>query len=321
MLMAALATTGCSQNEITEISPDANPAIGFSAYTGVQTKGTVINTTDICTSGFGVMAIKGGSNVYMTSRQVTSKNSGTSWTYPIAAYWPTDGAALSFYSYAPYSGTGITATSFDDDATPEIAFTIQNTWANTIDLLAAKNADVTSGTSVSVSLKHILTRIAFTATTSEDLTGTGTQAYITGVKVLQAKSTKFYQSATYNLATEAWTGGVKITGDYPIIESDIEVTSSNSALPTSLTGADQYLFCIPVERLTVGDIQLEVSYKTVINSVESSKTVQLNIPTDHFAKGTAYSYNLEITMGKIVFTGAVDDTWGIGSGNLVPVVP
>ena len=41
--MAALAVTGCSQNEITEMSPDANPAVGFSVYTGTQTRGAVID--------------------------------------------------------------------------------------------------------------------------------------------------------------------------------------------------------------------------------------------------------------------------------------
>lgn len=317
MLMAALVTVGCSQNEITEISPDANPAIGFNVYTGVQTKGTVIKTADIYGPGFGVMAIKGGTNVYMKSQQVTSANSGANWTYPITAYWPTDGAKLSFYSYAPYAGIGITATSFDDDATPQIDFAIQDDWANTIDLLAAKNADVINGTTVNVSLKHILTRIAFTATTSEDLTGTGTKAYITGLKVLQANSAKFYKSATYNLNLGTWDAGRQIGSDYQIINSDIEVTSNVS--PTSLTGVDKYLFCIPVDGLNVGDIRLEVSYKTVIHTVESSKTVKLDIPANHFAKGTAYSYNLEISLGKIVFTGTVDDTWGNGSGALVPV--
>ena len=29
---AALLLAGCSQNEITEMSPDANPAVGFNVY-------------------------------------------------------------------------------------------------------------------------------------------------------------------------------------------------------------------------------------------------------------------------------------------------
>lgn len=33
--LAALTIAGCSQNEVTEISPDAHPQVGFGVYTGV----------------------------------------------------------------------------------------------------------------------------------------------------------------------------------------------------------------------------------------------------------------------------------------------
>ena len=315
--MAALAIAGCSQNEITEKSPDANPPIGFSVYTGAQTRGTVTSTADIYTPGFDVMAVK-GSDLYMTSKTVTSADNGTNWTYSPAAYWPADGTALSFYSYAPHSGTGITTSSFDDDATPEIGFALQDDWNNTIDLVAAKNADVATNTSpVSVSLKHILTRIAFTAQNSENISATGTTVAITSLKFVKANSPKFYKSATYNIATDTWSGQNVISGDYPVISAETTVNADGTA--TSLTGTDKYLFCIPVTGLSEGDIQLEITYKTTVNSVVSVKTQTFKIPANHFAQGTAYSYNFTISLGKIVFSGTVDDTWANGSGALVPV--
>lgn len=315
--MAALAIAGCSRNEITEKSPDANPAIGFSVYTGAQTRGTVTNTAGIYTPGFDVMAVKESAK-YMESKTVTSADNGTNWTYSPAAYWPADGTALSFYSYAPHGGTGITATSFDDDATPEIGFELQDDWNNTIDLVAAKNENVsqTVGT-VNVSLKHILTRIAFTAQTSENISTTGTTVAITSLKFVQASSPKFYKSATYNIATDTWSGQNVISGDYPVISAETTVNADGTA--TSLTGTDKYLFCIPVTGLSEGDIQLEITYKTTVNSVVSVKTQTFKIPANHFAQGTAYSYNFTISLGKIVFSGTVDDTWTNGSGALVPV--
>lgn len=317
MAMAALAMAGCSQNEITEQSPDANPAIGFNVYTGTQTRGAVTSTADIYTSGFGVMAVK-GSDLYMTKRQVTSADNGSTWTYPIPAYWPADGANLSFYSYAPYGGTGITDTSFDDDNTPEISFQIQDTWADMVDLVAAKNDNVTSNTSpVSVSLKHILTRLAFTANVSENISSTGTTVQITSLKIVQANSAKFYKSATYNIATDTWSAQTAITADYPIISTATTINADGTS--TALTAANEYLFCIPVTSMAEGDVQLEVTYKTTVNSVASTKTVQFKVPVNHFAQGTAYVYNFTISLGKIVFTGAVDTTWTNGSGSLVPV--
>ena len=42
--LAALTIAGCSQNEVTEISPDAHPQVGFGVYTGVPTRGVDMTT-------------------------------------------------------------------------------------------------------------------------------------------------------------------------------------------------------------------------------------------------------------------------------------
>lgn len=314
---AALAIAGCSQNEITNMNRDINPEISFGLYTGVQTKGAVTNTAAIYTPGFGVMALNSDKTaVYMTKRQVTSSNSGTSWEYTPAAFWPGDGTSkLSFYSYAPYatSSNGITDTSFDNDATPQIGFAINTTWGDMVDLVAGKNEDAANNSKVSVKLKHILTRIAFTATTNVDISSNSDmKAYITSLKVLK-DGTKFYKSGTYALKTAdssyGWSSLAAIDADYNIITSDTEVTGTKTGTPTSLTGAGQYLFCIPVEDLKDNEIKLSVSYKTVFNSIASTKTETIKIPAGGFAKGTAYTYNFEIKLNAIEFSATVDPDW------------
>mgnify|MGYP003171373996 CR=1 FL=1 len=47
MAMAALTIAGCSQNEVTEINPDADRTIGLDVYTGVQTRGTETTTSTL----------------------------------------------------------------------------------------------------------------------------------------------------------------------------------------------------------------------------------------------------------------------------------
>lgn len=324
LAMTVLAIAGCSQNEITEKSPDANPAIGFSVYTGAQTRGTVTNTAGIYTPGFDVMAVKESAK-YMESKTVTSADNGTNWTYSPAAYWPADGTALSFYSYAPHSGTGITVTSFDDDATPEIGFALQDDWNNTIDLVAAKNENVSqTGGTVNVSLKHILTKINFVAKTDDDITPSNTTVTVTGLKFLsQSGASKFYKSGTYNIKEETWSSLIPLANgtDYSIVSNgNISVNGDGSTETTLMGGNDKYLFCIPViGGMSDGDIKLEITYKTTVNSVESVKTQTFKVPTTHFAKGTAYKYTFTISLGKITFSGTVDDTWANGSGALVPV--
>ena len=138
MAMAALAIAGCSQNEITEQSPDTNPVIGFDVYSGVQTRGTENTLETIKAPGFGVMALNSGEDaVYMVERQVTYSDK---WTYSNPAYWPADGTDLNFYAYAPHSSkteSGITTTNFADDKTPKIGFTVNTDMAKMVDLLAA----------------------------------------------------------------------------------------------------------------------------------------------------------------------------------------
>ena len=40
---AALLLVGCAQNEITDISPDAAPPVGFKVFTDAQTRGLITN--------------------------------------------------------------------------------------------------------------------------------------------------------------------------------------------------------------------------------------------------------------------------------------
>ena len=37
--LAALLIAGCSQNEVTEVNPDAHPQMAFGVYTGTSTRG------------------------------------------------------------------------------------------------------------------------------------------------------------------------------------------------------------------------------------------------------------------------------------------
>lgn len=97
---AALLLAGCSQNEITEMSPDAHPAVGFSVYSGVQTKGTEIKVEHL-KPGFGVFAYHTKADAWSTASSTAAPNfmynqkvessDGTNWTYTPVKYWPADG--------------------------------------------------------------------------------------------------------------------------------------------------------------------------------------------------------------------------------------
>lgn len=311
MAVATLAIAGCAQNEITEMNPDANAPIGFGVYTGVQTKGTETTVATIQTAGtgFGVMALKGSSLYTNAERNVTYNTSITSWTYSNPMFWPADGANLTFYAYAPYGATGITNSSFNT-TTPKIDFTVQAP-ANMVDLVVA-NQTAGSGT-VNLSFAHVLSRIAFTGSVSTDISGNSeVKAFITKLEVLRS-STTFYKTGTYDFATDAWSNTTNFSGEsYDIVVTDTETEVTNTT-HVALEGID-YLFCIPVAKSSDTSanavLSLNVSYKTVINNVESENIKTVTIPVEHLRQGVAYKYNFAIGLNDITFNVTDVAPWG-----------
>ncbi|MCS2390936.1 fimbrillin family protein [Bacteroides thetaiotaomicron] len=101
---AALLLVGCAQNEITDISPDAAPPVGFKVFTDAQTRGLItnggassVNATGIQTTGFGVFAYYTGQSTWASAAANTAPNfmynqkvaySASEWGYTPVKYWP-----------------------------------------------------------------------------------------------------------------------------------------------------------------------------------------------------------------------------------------
>lgn len=196
-MMAVLLTAGCSQNEITEVSPDAHPTIGFGVYTGVQTKGQdVTNTTmqDACddthNGGFGIMGYFTGSKnwetakgtvapSFMYNQLVTYDKAKTSWTYTPVKYWPNNvNDKVSFFAYAPYEPDGnkhgIQVSARTETGIPEIVFTLKDkdNLDKMVDLVVSKALDKTSADGkISFPFSHTLSKISFKVKAGDDYEG------------------------------------------------------------------------------------------------------------------------------------------------------
>lgn len=115
MAMTALAMAACSQNEITELNPDVYSPVGFSIYTGAQTRGKATTTATIQAGDkFAILAYYTEKNAWAGTtetpnfmyNQEVSYNDGTEeWSYNPAKFWPSEaGNKISFFAYAPYEG-------------------------------------------------------------------------------------------------------------------------------------------------------------------------------------------------------------------------
>lgn len=241
--LSALAIAGCSQNEITEISPEANPEVGFSVFTGTQTKGTITDntgTTGIQTTGFGVLAYYTGATDFasytsptpnfMWNQKVEYKSSA--WSYTPLKYWPnTAGEKISFFAYAPYADTqsaasssnGIELTAATATGYPKITFHWNTTTPSAGVDLVATNAAQTGGdktinltkqtAAVPFKFKHVLSRANFWAKLDGSVKDSETKVFIKGVKLLGTSieapsaannSSKFYTKATYKWEDGTW---------------------------------------------------------------------------------------------------------------------
>lgn len=198
--LAALLMAGCSQNEVTDVSPDAHPKVGFSVYTGNSTRGVDMTTASMKDDptdadkygGFGIYAYFTGQKTfeqakadatpsYMHNQMVkwdASLNSGTGgWTYTPVKYWPNrPGDKISFFAYAPYesnweTGTkvGIVSSAATAKGIPYLSFTLKDkdNLKKMVDLVVADQRDQTytaaNGGKVSFKFEHTLSRISFQA--------------------------------------------------------------------------------------------------------------------------------------------------------------
>ena len=245
--LSALAIAGCSQNEITERSPEANPEVGFSVFTGTQTNGTITDntgTTGIQTTGFGVLAYYTGTDDFgsgshasptpnfMWNQKVEYKSSA--WSYTPLKYWPnTAGEKISFFAYAPYADTqsaasssnGIELTAATATGYPKITFHWNTTTPSAGVDLVATNAAQTGGdktinltkqtAAVPFKFKHVLSRANFWAKLDGSVKDSETKVFIKGVKLLgtsiEAPSAANNSSKFYTKATYKWEDG---TWDY-----------------------------------------------------------------------------------------------------------
>ena len=370
MAIAALAVAGCSQNEITEINPEANPAVGFSVYTGTQTKGLVMDNSEPSASttkalkdaGFGILASYTGQNNwsntapnFMYNQKVTwnSTLNGSSgdWEYTPLKYWSkTAGDKISFWGYAPYddasSDQGIELSANSATTAPTITFTLKTTASDMVDLVAGSVMNKEKADKVSLTLKHVLSRVTFEAKVGEEIFSNSddakkTRIFITGAKL---KGSEIYASGTYTFNTDAsspndaWSStsagecdiisalnkgnhsGDIGSGTVYATSNVVEVTSTTAA---SIFAANQYLFLIPAgtSGVTGSNAQVEFTYdivtedaKVVNGYSKTSSTVTVDLTAGTLKKGTAYKYTFTFGVDAIKVEAAVDTNgWGTDS--------
>lgn len=255
--VAAMAITGCSQNE--EIEKVAQPVeIGFNTAVGKATKATPMLNDNF--KDFKVYAYNSGSNlikdvtklsttVFMNGIK-TEKGKEGLWATEGTYYWPlTD--KLQFFAYSPFESEALSAWSAEGQY-PSFSYTV-NPVASQEDLLIAQAADKNktddSGSGVSLGFKHILTQVNFSATGS-----TGGYKYdVTGIAISGVNQTATF---TFDVTAGTWgTASSVITSPYEYAGTYTTITGTETK---SFDKSDGSLMLLP--QTLPADAKITVTY-------------------------------------------------------------
>lgn len=235
MVLTALAMAGCSQNEVTDMNPDAHRAIGFDVYTGVQTRGAETDLTALKASnaGFGFLAYKTEGNWSTKGSEATPDflynehgtwTAGTptgSWGYDNIRFWPTNTTdKISFFAYAPYeaspangSSKGITLSAQNVKGAPTLDFALKTSnWKDMVDLVTDNRSDIQDQTAtsnagspgtVSFKFSHVLTKVADIKVKPDQTLGSDIKIYVTNLKLVPGSSI-LQDKAKYQFSDGNW---------------------------------------------------------------------------------------------------------------------
>lgn len=288
---AALAITGCSQNEEFE-NAGKDSLINFQSIVNNTTRATEMKITELQKQGFRVYAYNTGDGAIgtgvldkfiMENELVSwSTDKWTSGTY----YWPSKGN-VQFFAYS--SSKSLTLTAAKTDTYPQLVnYQVAATAAEQEDLLIATAYDKTKANpTVSFAFSHVLTQINFLIKSKLDdgLTYTVSKIEIDGVK----------NQGTFDYKNSSWdtlSGSTKYSCALDVASENNTVTGT-----TAKSVGTESLMLIPQ---SLGGVKILVSYTVTdkngdeVFSTTTPKEVSFS-SADAWEVGHRVSYTLSLT--------------------------
>lgn len=318
MVMAALAMAGCSQNEVTDVNPDAHPVIGFDVYTGVQTKGaeTDMNALKASGTGFGFLAYKtaeawssAGSTAtpnFLYNEKGTWTAEPGSWGYEQIRFWPTNATdKITFFAYAPYESSptdgkykGITLSGDNVNGAPYLDFAVnKDDWTKMVDLVTDCSTNIKDQTAtsnktnpgtVSFKFSHVLTKVADIKVKPSTTLGSDIKIYVKELTLVPGSSI-LPNKAKYQFSDDQWT------------TTDATYFTAEQGLSDFLNKATDISFCGYTTE------SVDVSSSTTATSLFPTDQALYFIPVDN-TTGTANAGDLKLKIKYDIVTKVTEST-------------
>lgn len=317
-ILTFVVAVSCTSDK-NDIYDGGTPAsISFSACS-VESRAAV--TDDSTLSNLGLLGYYTGSDTWSEVGNATAPNyfyntelirSASVWSYSPIKYWPVSGNYLTFFAYSPHDSVeqGLTLSSETQTGIPTLAYTVQNSIDDQMDVLRAIPLydQVETTLPVTLDMHHALSRVHFTAMLDADEAGKSYTATIESIEI-----SNVYNSGTLDLGTGVWTtdGG---TDTYLIDSSSgLNADSGNNVFDTEndidytvyreLMVSGDYLFLMPQEfpddaRLTLtvnlkgGDMDETVVTEFVLANLNSPWVAEYGVTYQFTITGKVIGLNI-----------------------------
>lgn len=309
--MAALAITGCSQNEEFEAVSQKAP-IGFNTVVSKTTRAAITELAALRTSGFTVYAYTSPEEIttafpsevgtLMTAEAVTYDEATTSWKNTKEYYWPLTNK-VHFYAYATGAGANYIAPT--TSKYPGLNYTVADLADKQKDFVVAKLQNQgKSDNAIQLSFAHALTQVNFSAVGDK----AGFTYTVNSIKIVNVAKTGIYSFSDGQWTTEA---PFATSYEYPInsankaidgiVSKDLDVTDNTLMLMPQAMNADAKI----VISYTVSDAT-GVVYATDENGFEISLAGKID-----WEPGKKVRYTLTLGNGAVSMKFApVVGPWG-----------
>lgn len=320
--VAAMAITGCSQNE--EIEKAAQPVeIGFNTAVSKTTRATTLVNADFTKfttyaySTTGAFADATAVNALIPGADFELKES--TWSSGGSVfYWPaTD--QVSFFAFSPNTKEQLSWGAASANKAPTLTYTVKDAVKDQEDLVVAEAMNkqkAISGTTEAVALnfKHALTKIGF------KIKGEGSGiTYTLNKVVIKAKNKGVYtygatSTTETTLGTWAIPDDVTTTTSYtiePATALSIVGADGGGTANETLVGADYTAMLIP-QALT--DVTFEIYYKAEAGGAmlldKTTTPEEITFTEGNWTAGQSIAYILTLKGAeKMAITGSVADSW------------
>lgn len=295
---AALAITGCSQNEEFDNAAQ-NAEIGFSTIVSKTTRAGITKIDELQKSGFTVYAYNTGENVAGVAEATLTNpifpadglgvtfSAENKWTYTGTYYWPLKDK-VQFFAYATdASVTGYEVTGLY----PTFKYTIAAAAADQKDFVVAKALDQTKPEGeLGLKFTHALTQVNFSVVGADNKTYKISSVSIKGVAA----------SGVYSFKDDKWTPTAdETTGTYTYpIATDASVSSSTDAV--KLDQSNGALMLMP--QAMTENAKILISYTVYDGGTLVSESTNTEVPLKDAAAwepGKKVRYTLKLANNAV----------------------